>query len=392
MNLNDYFDPVSLERPEYQLIEAGSSFSHHLSIHTPDQAIRDLDKHQVALIGLPEDRGGFVKGSANAPNAIRNWFYQLRHPRNTPGIYDLGNIKTGGSLKDSYYALREVLTELRSRKIGAILMGGSQDLAEGVFMTLEKEAGLHHVLSVDAMLDFLPGYEKESNSRTHLNSLLKGKRRKQFSLTNLGHQACMLSDAQLDEMANFHLESIRLGEAKNKIRETEPLIRESAFVCVDLCAVRQADAPGSSTPSPNGFTSDELCQIARYAGLSEKVNIIGFFECNPEKDPNGQTAHLTAQAIWYFIDGLLNRMEENPVNTPQHIKKFIVNLDAAGHDISFYKSSISGRWWMEIPVKNPASGHNFFVSCSYEDYRLACKEEIPDRWWRYLNRLERDAE
>ena len=110
------------------------------------------------------------------------------------------------------------------------------------------------------------------------------------------------------------------------------------------------------------------------------------------KDVNGQTAHLTAQAAWYFLDGLAHRVRENPIDTPEHIKKFIVNLDAAGHDIIFHKSTVSERWWMEIPVKNPATNHNFFVSCSYEDYQLACKQEIPERWWRYLHRLGNESD
>jgi hypothetical protein len=78
------------------------------------------------------------------------------------------------------------------------------------------------------------------------------------------------------------------------------------------------------------------------------------------------------------------------VDTPEHIRKFIVNLNAAGHDIIFHKSTLSERWWMEIPVKNRTTGHNFFVSCSYEDYQQACNQEIPERWWRYLHRLGND--
>ena len=105
---------------------------------------------------------------------------------------------------------------------------------------------------------------------------------------------------------------------------------------------------------------------------------------------NGQTAHLEAQAVWYFLEGLTHRIRENPVDTPEHIKKFIVTLNTAGHDIIFHKSTLSERWWMEIPVKNPATGYNFFVSCAYEDYQQACNQEIPDRWWRFLHRLSNE--
>lgn len=386
MDLNGYFDPVSLERPEFEYIDNSESFSHHISVHTPDRPIRDLDRHRVAIFGLPEDRNGFIKGSREAPNAVRSKLYQLSAINRDLNIYDLGNIKNGGSVNDSYFALRDILLDLKERGITSLILGGSQDLSRGVFLALEKEAGLHHVLTIDSMLDFSEPSEKV-HSRNYMNLLLNPDFRERFSFTNIGHQAYFTTQSQMEQLEKSHLESIRLGVARNDLKLSEPLIRDSEFISIDLGALRHSDAPGASIPSPNGFFGDEICQFARYAGLSEKVGIIGFFEFDPLKDVNDQTAHITAQAAWYFLDGLAHRVKENPVDTPEHIKKFIVNLDVAGHDIIFHKSTLSERWWMEIPVKNPATNHNFFVSCSYEDYQLACKQEIPERWWRYLHRL-----
>ena len=389
MDLSGYFDPVSLERPEFEYLNNQEAFSHHISVHTPDMPVRDLDRHRVAIIGVPEDRNGFIKGSGNAPNAVRTYLYQLSRINRGMGIYDLGNIKSGGSVNDTYYALRDVILELTERGIISLILGGSQDLSRGVFLALEKQEGLHHILTIDSMLDFTGGSE-EIHSRNYLNQLLESGMKERFSFTNLGHQACFITDNQITRLEESHLESIRLGVARNSIQRAEPLIRDSKFISIDMGAVRHSDAPGSSIPSPNGFFGDELCQITRYAGLSEQVATVGFFEFNPAGDLNGQTAHLEAQAAWYFLDGLSHRISENPVDTPEHIKKFIVNLNVAGHDITFHKSTLSERWWMEIPVKNRATGHNFFVSCSYEDYQQACNQEIPERWWRYLHRLGSD--
>jgi len=391
MDFTDYFDPVSLERPDFEYLDNREAFSHHISVHTPDQPIKDLDNFHVAVFGVPEDRNGFIKGSTNAPDAVRDKLYQLARINRGLMVYDLGNIKTGGSVNDTYYAIRDVFLELKERRITALIFGGSQDLSMGVFLALEKREGLNQVLTIDSMLDFSDSSET-LHSRNYLNYLLLKESRDLFSFTNLGHQSCFTTNAQLDQLEKSYLESIRLGAARSDIKLAEPVIRDSVFISVDLGAVRHSDAPGSSIPSPNGFSGDELCQITRYAGLSEQVDVIGLFECNPPSDVNGQTAHLTAQASWYFLDGLSHRIKENPVDTPEHIKKFIVTLNAAGHDITFHKSTLSERWWMEIPVENPATGHNFFVSCSYEDYQHACNQEIPDRWWRYLNRLGNESE
>ena len=391
MDFTDYFLPVSLERPEFEYLDNREAFCHHISVHTPDLPIKDLDQHQLAILGVPEDRNGFIKGSSHAPDAVRDKLYQLARINRGLKIYDLGNLRTGGSINDTYFALRDVILELKERGIISLILGGSQDLSRGVFLALEKQEKLHHVLTIDSMLDF-SGSAESMHSRNYLNQLLQPDYREHFSFTNLGHQAYFITETQLDQLEKSYLESIRLGVARSNLQKAEPLIRDSEFITIDLGAVRHSDAPGASIPSPNGFYGDELCQISRYAGLSEQVETIGFFEFDPTRDVNGQTAHITAQAAWYFMDGLAHRIRENPVETPEHIKKFIVNLNAAGHDIIFHKSTLSERWWMEIPVKNPVTGYNFFVSCSYEDYQQACNQEIPDRWWRYLHRLGNESE
>jgi len=386
MDLNGYFDPLSLERPEFEYLEDKEAFSHHISVHTPDLPIHELDKHQVAIIGVPEDSNAFIKGSKDAPDEVRSKLFQLRKTNRSLRIYDLGNIKNSGSVNDTYYAIRDVLLDLMERDMIIIILGGSQDISRGAFMALEKQEGMHQVLTIDSMLDFSSKADTV-HSRNYLNLLMDPNARKRFSYTNLGHQAYFVTENQIQQLERSHLESIRLGDARKNLQNTEPLIRDSEFIGVDMGAIRHSDAPGASTPSPNGFLGDELCQITRYAGLSEHVKMMGFFELNPSSDMNGQTAHLTAQAAWYFMEGISHRIKENPMDTPEHIKKFIVNLNAAGHDIVFHKSTLSERWWMEIPVKNPVTGYNFFVSCSYEDYQRACNQEIPERWWRYLHRL-----
>jgi len=191
MDLNGYLDPVSLERPEFEYLGGKESFSHHISVHTPDHPIRELDKHQVALLGIPVDSNGFIKGSKEAPDKIRSKLYQLSKINQGLKIYDLGNIKNGGSVNDTYYALRDILLELKERDIVTILLGGSQDLSRGVFLALEKQEGLHHVLTIDSMLDF-SSEDSELSSRNYLNQILTADCKTSFSYMNLGHQAYFL--------------------------------------------------------------------------------------------------------------------------------------------------------------------------------------------------------
>ena len=115
------------------------------------------------------------------------------------------------------------------------------------------------------------------------------------------------------------------------------------------------------------------------------MKAILFSEIIPENDINDQSVHLTAQAIWYFIDGLTLKEVENPQKKGS--KKFIVSNSSAEQNLIFYKSNSTNRWWMEIPFQEKHEKKNHLFSCSYEDYQMACTNEIPDRWWRLMRKF-----
>ncbi|MDZ7847857.1 MAG: hypothetical protein U5L96_14460 [Owenweeksia sp.] len=69
--------------------------------------------------------------------------------------------------------------------------------------------------------------------------------------------------------------------------------------------------PATPWGSPTIF-GEEACAICRYAGLSDKVSSFGIYENNPDLDHNGQSSHLLAQMIWYFIEGYVNRKGDYP--------------------------------------------------------------------------------
>jgi hypothetical protein len=156
---------------------------------------------------------------------------------------------------------------------------------------------------------------------------------------------------------------------------------------MDLSAIRQSDAPACTHPSPNGFTGEEACQLSRYAGHSPSTKVYGVFNLVPQADQGGQTAHLASQIIWYFMDGLTQRLPEHPNQAPDRFKKFIVSMNEMEHDIIFYKSLDTERWWFEVPVLGKTRQRHLLISCSQEDYQKACNHEIPDRWLNAFQKL-----
>ncbi len=380
MNLYDYFDPVSLDKPENNNLSEKAVFCRNIQIHTPDTPAVDLKSFNVAILGIPEDRNASIEGPALAPDKIRNWLYQLFRVHSKLKIVDLGNIKRGKNIQDTYYALRDVTLELHNNNLITVYLGGSQDLSYGSFLAFENKGDKFNFVTIDSRLD-MGIIGDDITSESYLIPILTRSTNLLSSYTNIGHQKYLVDQQDIDFLQERYYPTIRLGDVRSNISKIEPYLRDASFVSIDICAVRQSDAPGSTYPSPNGFFGDELCQISKYAGLSNTLSCYGIFNVVPEKDPFDQTSHLAAQAIWHFLEGLSQKIYETPASDPNSFKKFIVSLDSIENEIVFYKSLQTERWWFEVPISISGKKDHLLMSCSYSDYQEACNQEIPDRWW-----------
>jgi formiminoglutamase len=386
MNIRDYCDPVALEKPANHHLTDKAVFCRNIYIHTPDTPVRDLDQFSLAIIGVPEDRSSSQPGSAAAPALIRSHLYQLFRVNPKLKIIDLGDLKCGISVQDTYFALRDVLLELLERKLTVVLLGGSQDLTYGIYLAFEKLDRKFSFATVDSRLD-MGLIDDQIKPESYLIPILSRKKELLFSYANLGHQTYFVDQADVDFLHdNFH-QTLRQGDIRQDMSRVEPILRDSGFTSVDVNSIRQADAPGCTHPSPNGFTGEEICQISRYAGLSPIMKCFGLFNILPGSDRDGQTAHLAAQSIWYFMEGVSQRKAENPHAAPDAFKKFIVSLNEMDHDIVFYKSLETDRWWFEVPVIRQTKTRHMLISCSMNDYQKACNQEIPDRWLNAFQKL-----
>lgn len=385
MDLNDYFDPVSLVRSDQNILLPKKEFGRNIYVHTENNRIGDLEGYKIALLGVPEERNSSNTGCGSAPDNIRQYLYKLYRPAKNLKIIDLGNMKTGPSASDSYFGLRDVMTELLSKEIVPVIIGGSQDITYGVLLAYEKMKRPVNYVSLDPRLDIRSG-GKEINSLNYLQHIISNKTKFLLNYTNIGHQAYFTDPDDLELIKDLYYEAIRLGDARSDIKEMEPVFRDADLVSFDISSVRQSDSPGHIHPSPNGFTGEEICQAAWYAGLSDSLSSFVISEINPRYDNNGQSSHLSAQILWYFIEGFSNKKSERPADNSD-FTKYIVDLDSLDQELVFYKSKNSARWWIEVPrVKKKAKGP-YIISCSYDDYLNAGRQEIPDRWWKCFQRI-----
>jgi arginase family enzyme len=310
----------------------------------------------------------------------------------TVAIADLGNIKPGSRVEDTYAALRLVVEELVKSNIVPIIIGGGQDLTYAQYRGYENLEQRVEVAIVDAKFDLDQASAQETllNSQTYLNHIILHQPDYLFNLNNVAYQTYLVSKESINMYEKLFFNAQRVGLIAGKLDQAEPIIRAADLISFDIGAIRASEAPGNANAVPNGLFGDEACQLARYAGMSDKCSSIGFYEFNPTFDPMEQTAMLVSQMIWCFVDGYYNRKNDAPLIPKSAYIIYRTQLENEDHELVFVKSKKSDRWWMQVPYFGTKSINEryYLVPCRYEDYQLAVTGEMPDLWWRTHQKLQ----
>lgn len=394
MEIADYFDPVGAEILQVREHEHPLLLGKYVRFHSEEKGFPDLKNVEVAIIGVQEDRNAKTNtGCGLAPDYVRKQLYKLFMGPFRLQVADLGNIRPGDQVRDTYFAVKSVVAELLRNNITPVIIGGSQDVTYANYLAYEELGQIINIVSVDARFDIGIKKEESTNHNNYLSTILMHSPNYLFNYANIGYQTYCVDQDAIELMGKLFFDVYRLGVVRKNMEEVEPIVRNADMLTFDISAIRQPDAPGNLQASPNGFYGEEACQIVRYAGLSDKLTSIGFYEMNPTVDRGGQTAHLVAQMIWYFFDGFFNRKKDMPDKQRKETNEYIkynVTIKDFKEAIVFYKSKKSDRWWMEVPC--PAGLHQkyerqFLVSCSYNDYLSACQDEMPEKWWQVYQKF-----
>ena len=389
MDISIFLEPV-VEKCFSKAYRPGKkTLGETIGIYRNENEFPNLEGVDLAIIGVKEERGAVDnKGCADGVDYIRKALYPLFNHWPQLHIVDLGNIRIGKELNDTYYAVSQVLTELMKNKTVPILIGAGQDLTYTMYQVYEPTGKLINIAAVDPMFDI--GNDKEAlNSHSYLSHIILHQPNFLFNFTNIGYQSYYVDTENIELMKQLLFDAYRLGSVKQNIELTEPLIRNANLLSFDISAVRAADAPGVKNASPNGFNGEEACRMTRYAGLSYKLSSIGFFEYNPHYDINSRTANLIAEMIWYFMEGFSSRQDDIPTLESTDFKRFIVQISDS-QDVVFLCHKITGKWWMDMSfLQNDAQRYerHHFIPCSKEDYEQALRNELPDKWWQFYQKL-----
>lgn len=373
LHILDYLDPVNRQEisndEEYKDGQVGKI------IEVYEEEFPDLLQADLVFVGCREERGARrSRPLLNGPDLIRRQFYQLHHWHSDLRLADIGNIKSGSTLTDTYAALRSVINELIGLGKTVIILGGSHDLTLAQYQSYVSRKKLIEVTCVDALIDI--NIESTLKSENFLMELLTDEPNFIHHYNHIAFQSYYVHPRMLETMDKLRFDCFRVGKVKEFIDEMEPVLRNSNMLSFDISAIAHAYAP-SNRLSTNGLSGEEACAIMRFAGLSPNVNSIGVYGYLPENDEHDLTAKQIAQMLWYAIDGRNKGQREANLDD----KEYFVEYHTAFAEVQtiFLQSKKTNRWWMQLPDQK-------YIACSYQDYLQASSNEVPERWLRAQER------
>ena len=312
----DFLEPVSQEILDY----VGQLSSQHLGnkvvFHTQHD-FPDISKVKIAIVGVLENRGVTTSSDEVNLDHIRKELYNLFPGNWESSIADLGDVLSGNSLDDSYFALQSIVSSLIKKKVIPIIIGGSQDLTYALYRAYDNLEQMVNMVAIDSKFD-IGKQEQNIQSDSYLSKIIVEEPNNLFNYSNIGYQTYYNSQEEIDLIEKLYFDAYRLGEVCNNITISEPVFRDADLISLDLHSVKSSDS-GSLTPFiPNGFNGKEICSLSRYAGISDKVSCFGIFNHNS----SGQESVLIAQIVWYFIEGVHYRSNEYPFGSKKDYLKY----------------------------------------------------------------------
>ncbi len=376
----EFLSPVSKKVLAHKEVLPEGTLGKQIGTHHKNGDLPDLKGAGFAILGVLENRKDVdYIGEEISLDAFRKAFYSLYPGNWSKKIVDLGDIHKGATVEDTYFAFKTVVAALLKKNIIPLILGGAQDSLYAQYRAYDNFGKMVNMVNVDANFD-LGDAEKPITNKSYVGKIIVDEPYNLFNYSVVGYQSFFNPPGEIALMNKLYFDAYRLGEITADVSIVEPILRDADIISIDSTAIKGAELSYKYSASPNGFDSREICAIARYAGISNRVTSFGIYELANFEDARSG-AMLIAQVLWYFVEGVNFRVENEDFTDERHYSTYKVPID--DEILVFKKSHKTGRWWIEIPfiseVDTKLKKHTL-LPCTYNEYVGATNQEIPERW------------
>jgi agmatinase len=288
--------------------------------------LRDLDRCDVAILGIPFDSGvSFRPGARFGPSAIRQASRMLRpqfHPIHEMEPFailqgaDAGDVACNPfDIKESLGQIERGADEVLERAGSIVSVGGDHTVLLPLLRSMSRKHGPVALVHFDAHLDTWDTYF--GAPYTHGTLLRRAAEEGLFlqdASMHVGIRGPLYSAQDMADDAAFGFRTIRTEDVHREgVERVVQRIRERVgdhplYASIDIDSLDPSHAPGTGTPEIGGLTSRELLMILRgLAGLHlVSADVV---EVSPPYDHAELTSLAAATVVYELVCLLAGTME-----------------------------------------------------------------------------------
>ena len=283
--------------------------------------IRDVEKCDIAIVGIPFDAGtSFRPGARFGPQSVRQASRHLRtnyHPNYNVEPFKALQVADAGDLVCNPFKIDEAIKqiekgayELLNKVEGLISIGGDHTIAFPLLKAINnKFKGPVALVHFDAHLDTWDTYF--GAPFTHGTPFRRAREENLFldnASMHVGIRGPLYSKDDLKNDADFGFKIVHCDEFQSQgidkiVKRIKDRVGDNPlYLSIDIDVLDPAFAPGTGTPEIAGMTSREMVNVLR--GLSG-LNLISadVVEVSPAYD-HAEVTSLSAATIIYELINL----------------------------------------------------------------------------------------
>lgn len=280
---------------------------------------------KIELLGFPTTLGIPRPDKRHAPEVLRgSGLIELLH-KHASALADLGDMSLlPGLVADSWPDRVQKVVDTAHQQVALwqqhheadslmLTVGGDHSTALGTLLALAARGEEFDVIWIDAHGDFNTlATSPSGNPHGMVLSLACG-----LLPTYLGahlhpSQLHLWGIRDLDEgerrlLEHHKVEVLTPDQVRDQTEAIIANLKPNVYLSFDVDSVDPAEAPGTGTPVPNGFTSKEALHLVRRIAQTKQVLALDLVEFHPDKDQNDLTRDLSMAVIQTVIEEQLKR-------------------------------------------------------------------------------------
>ncbi|SIS90980.1 formiminoglutamase [Virgibacillus pantothenticus] len=272
----------------------------------------------VGLIGFECDEGvrrnkGRI-GAAKGPNEIRKRLSSLPFYLAIDQVVDVGNVTClEHKMEEAQQVLGTCVSKMLDERYVPIILGGGHETFYGHYLGVRQfipSNATLGIINIDAHFDLRD--EAIPSSGTMFRQVLQQDQYAGYlclGIQPFGNTRSLFQTA--DEYGCTYLTEEEVQNSTHTFQVIDKFASEFDYLILTLCmdAIKAAEAPGVSAPSPFGLDAKLVRSLIRYIAGKERLLSFDISETNPVLDENGKTTKLAAYYIAEFMQGLTKREE-----------------------------------------------------------------------------------